>query len=144
MSEGIKVPVWFWIVSVLALLWNLMGVGAYLFEALSSPEGLAAQYSEREVAAVLARPAWATGVFAIAVFGGAIGCLGLLLRKEWAKWPLILSLLAVIIQQVYIWGMTDTASHMSGAAWIMPIMIPVVALLLVLFARKGIIRGWLR
>lgn len=33
-----KAPVWFWIVSVLALLWNLIGVIAYLTMAFATDE----------------------------------------------------------------------------------------------------------
>jgi hypothetical protein len=76
-----KPPVWFWIVSVLALLWNGAGVYQYLqqayntdsFKAMCTPEQL-------EVYANL--PSWYTAVFAIAVFGGFLGCLMLLFRKK--------------------------------------------------------------
>lgn len=138
MSTIPKTPALFWVIAGAALLWNLMGVSAYLFEALSSPEAIQAAYGEPEAAAVLTRPAWATGIFAVAVFGGALGCLGLLLRRKWALWFLVASLAAVIAQQIYIWGMTDAAAHMSGGDWIMPIMIPIVAVFLVWFARRKI------
>jgi len=141
MSDRVKPPTLFWVIAGLALLWNLMGVGAYLFEALAGEEAIRKNYSPFEADAVFNRPAWVTGVFALAVFGGAIGCIGLLLRKAWAQWPLIVSLIAVILQQIYIWGMTDAASHITGAAWIMPIMIPIVALFLVWFARKKIAKN---
>ena len=137
-----KPPVLFWVIAGLALAWNLMGVGAYLFETMSDAAALsAAGYTEFEVTSVATRPAWVTGIFAIAVFGGAIGCLGLLLRKKWALLPLMISLAAVLAQQVYMWGMTEAAAHISGAEWIMPVMIPVIAAFLVWFARKKIAKG---
>ena len=46
------------------------------------------------------RPAWATGAFAIAVFGGALGCLLLLLRKSTAYYLFIASLLGVIVAMI--------------------------------------------
>lgn len=34
-STRTKPPIWFWIISVIALIWNLMGVMAYLGQAYS-------------------------------------------------------------------------------------------------------------
>ncbi len=43
MSENnIKPPTWFWIVSSLALIWNFMGVAAFIGDAAMSTEDLAA------------------------------------------------------------------------------------------------------
>ncbi len=134
----------FWLIAIFALAWNLLGVGAYLFEATASPETLLASYSEYEANAVISRPAWATGIFALAVFGGALGSLGLVLKKKWAMWPLCVSLGAVILQQIYIWTQTDAAAHISGAGWLMPVMIPLIAVYLVFFTRRAIARGLLK
>ncbi len=68
----------FWAIGAIALIWNVMGV-INLFVQMN-PDVLTA-YRESERAIVEGRPAWATGGFAIAVFGGALGCLLLLLRK---------------------------------------------------------------
>ena len=76
-----KPPVWFWIVSVVALIWNGMGVMAYLGQAYMSDDALAA-LPEAEQALYANVPAWATAAFAIAVWGGLLGCLALLLRKK--------------------------------------------------------------
>ena len=35
-----KPPVWFWVVSVLALIWNIIGVMSYLAQAYTSVEDL--------------------------------------------------------------------------------------------------------
>jgi hypothetical protein len=42
------------------------------------------------------RPAWATGCFAVAVFGGAVGCILMLLRRQVAVYLFVLSLLGII------------------------------------------------
>lgn len=52
---------------------------------------------ETHRAIIEVRPAWATGAFAIAVFGGALYCVLLLLRKSTAYYLFIASLLGVII-----------------------------------------------
>ena len=42
MTDQAKLPIWFWIVGVVALLWNGIGVLAYLQQALMSAEEFAA------------------------------------------------------------------------------------------------------
>ena len=98
-----KPPVWFWVVSGLALVWNLLGVMAYIVQVTMSPETLAA-LPEADQAAYAALPSWYMAAFATAVFAGSLGCLALLLRKKWATLLLTLSFAAVVIQQIYFFG----------------------------------------
>ena len=90
----------FWIISAVALLWNIMGVIAYLGQAYMTEEVLKAlpQEDQDYYSNV---PAWVTGVFAIAVFAGLFGCVGLLMRKKWATILFVISLIAVIAQFIY-------------------------------------------
>ncbi len=141
-NEKIKPPIWFWIVSIVALLWNLMGVLAYLGEAYMSEEAFAL-LSEGERTLYEARPAWVTGAFAIAVFAGALGCIGLLLRKKWAAMVLVISLLGVIGQQTYLFFMSDTFDVMGNSAMFMPITIIIVAILLIVLARSANKKMWM-
>ena len=62
----------FWAIGAVALIWNVLGVVNFFVQV--NPDVLAA-YRESERALVEGRPAWASGAFAIAVFGGALGCL---------------------------------------------------------------------
>ena len=61
-------------------------------------------YRESEHAIIEGRPTWATGGFAIAVFGGALGCLLLLLRKSAAYYLFIASLLGVVVTMLHTLG----------------------------------------
>lgn len=90
----------FWIISVLALLWNIMGVAAYLGQAYMTDEVLKT-LSEGEQSYYENVPAWVTGAYAIAVFAGVFGCVGLLMRKNWATILFVISLIAVIIQSAH-------------------------------------------
>ena len=76
-----KPPIWFWIVSVLGLVWNAMGVNAYLQQAYDT-EGYREMYTQEQLEIAANFPAWVTAAFAVAVFAGAFGCLALLLRKK--------------------------------------------------------------
>jgi hypothetical protein len=134
---------WFWIVSVLALLWNLLGVAAYLGEAYMKEEMMAA-YTETQKNIMNGLPSWIMGAFAIAVFAGAIGCIALLMQKKWAGLVLWISLLAVLARTGYFFFMTngtEVFSVLQGT--VMPIITVVISALLVILARVTIDKGWL-
>ena len=69
----------FWAIGAVTLIWNVMGVINFFMQ--MNADALAS-FPESHRAIIEGRPAWATGAFAIAVFGGALGCLLLLLRKS--------------------------------------------------------------
>ncbi|MBK8058905.1 MAG: hypothetical protein IPK33_14005 [Gemmatimonadetes bacterium] len=69
-------PKWFMPVAIVALLWNLMGCAAYLMDVMLTPEAIAAMSPDQR-ALYAARPIWAVALHAIAVWGGALGCVGL-------------------------------------------------------------------
>lgn len=131
-----KPPVWFWIVSVIAVFWNAMGVHQYLGQAYQT-ESWRAALTDEQFEMVTNFPSWLTAAFAIAVFSGVIGSLGLLLRKKWAYSLLILSLIAVIIQMGYIL----MNGHYDGIE--MTISIIVFAIFLVWFSKKAVSKGWI-
>src|SRR5216683_6829481 len=88
----------FWAIGVVALIWNVMGIMNFFWQ--MNAERLAAM-PELHRAIAEGRPAWATGAFAIAVVGGALGCLLLLLRKSAAFYLFIASLIGVIVQLIH-------------------------------------------
>ncbi len=141
-ESSIKIPVWFWIVAALALVWNLMGVMAYIGQVTMTPEALA-ELPEAERALYESTPAWVNGVFALSVFGGALGCIGLLLRKSWAKWLFIISLLSVLAQMYYAFFVSRSFEVFGPGAVIMPVMIIAVAVFLVWLSHMGKNKGWL-
>ena len=132
----------FWIVSVLALLWNIMGVMAYLQQAYNTEE-FRANFNEAQLAIMDATPAWATAAFAIAVFAGIIGCILLLLRKKLAKIFFIISFLGIVVQNAYSFGFTDASQHFKAFDWFLVISVPVIAILLILYSKKAISRHWI-
>ncbi|NCO63841.1 MAG: hypothetical protein GW839_12935 [Flavobacteriales bacterium] len=131
-----KPPIWFWIVSVIAILWNAMGVDQYIGQAYKTERWRSA-ITDEQFETISNMPSWLTAAFAIAVFSGVLGSLGLLLRKKWATSLLILSLLAVIVQMGYIL----TQGHTNNMG--MTISIIVFALFLVWFSKKSETKGWI-
>ena len=88
----------FWIFAAVGLLWNLMGCLNYIMQANADVVG---QMPELYQAIIAARPAWATAAFAIAVFGGAVGCILLLLRRRVASAAFVVSLIAIAGHSVF-------------------------------------------
>lgn len=131
----------FWIISAMALLWNISGVVAYLGQAYMTDEVLRA-LPEADQAYYNNVPAWVTGAFAIAVFTGVFACVGLLMRKKWATTLFIVSLIAVIAQFIYNFFI-QTFMEVSGNKMISPIVIIFIALFLVWFSRKSEKEGWI-
>lgn len=125
MSNTQKPGVVFWIIGILALLWNISGVMMYLAQAYMTDEVLKT-LPEADQAWYNNVPAWVTAAFAIAVFAGTLACIGMLLRKAWSVKLFILSFIAVIVQQVYTFFIQDFV-ELSGQRMYMPIIIVVIA-----------------
>lgn len=132
-----KPPVWFWIVSVVALLWNGLGVMAYLARAFATEETIAALPEEQQAEFLTEYPAWYTAAFAIAVFAGALGCLSLLLKKKFAYTLLIISAIGAIVQHTYLFMNVDMPSV------VMPLLVIAVCLFLIWFSKNAISKSWI-
>ncbi len=128
----------FWLISAVALIWNVVGVINFFMQ--MNPDVLAA-YRESERAIVEGRPAWATGAFAIAVFGGALGCVLLLLRKSAAYYLFIGSLLGVIVTMIHTLGIgIDFGLGEILGIILMPL---VVAVFLIWYLKQAESKGWI-
>ena len=125
----------FWAIGAVALIWNVMGVINFFMQ--MNPDALA-DYPEAARSLVEGRPEWATGAFAIAVFGGALGCLLLLLRKSAAYYVFIASLLGVIVTNIHTFGITG-----STEIWVGSLMSLVVAAFLIWYSKQAESKGWI-
>jgi len=140
MSEGIKPSTGFWVISIIALLWNLLGLMAFAGMMVATPEMISEQYGDAYGKIFAAKPAWATGAFAIAVITGTLGCIGLLLRKSWSKILFIVSLIGIIIHNI--WGvMAGTLAHVGTFDKIMTVVVMAIAVFLIWFANKKTAAG---
>lgn len=83
----------FWVIAVAGLFWNLMGCLNYI--AQSNPDAVS-RMPEVYQMIINGRPAWATGAFAIGVFGGAVGCILMVLRRRVAVALLATSFVGVL------------------------------------------------
>ena len=128
-------PKWYLPITILALLWNLLGCAAFLSDVVRMSAAQPGPYA--------ARPAWAVAATAIAVCGGAAGCLGLILRKRWAMPLLLASLAGVILQDLELFVLSGTAKQAGTAPMVMQGLVLLVAIGLVLLDRRAAARRWI-
>ena len=137
-----KIPTWFRVVAVAGLLWELFGVAMYLMHVGILPNDTS-RMSEAEQSLMASSPTFVTALFAIGVFAGAIGALGLVMRRRWARPVLIVSLVAVVLQFGSWLLLTDAIAVVGPTVFVMPLIIVLVALALVWLAGMAGQRGWL-
>jgi len=137
-----KVERWYYIVLTVALLWNLLGVSAFVMQLMMTPEAIASLApAERELYTNI--PIWATIAFGVAVFGGTLGCIGLLLRKQWGLIVLWVSLLGILIQMTHALLLSDALKVSGPSAAAMPALVTIVAVALIIIGRNANTRHWL-
>lgn len=139
-----KPPMWFWIVSVVLLLWAAVGLFAFYAHVTIDDQALAAMSAyDRDYYKAL--PGWFDAVFAVATIPALAGAACLLMRSKLARPLYIVSLVGVILQFGYVFGGTDMIA-VKGVAT--AVSFPAIIFLLGVFqlwlATIAIGRGWLR
>ena len=142
-----RTPAHLWIVGVLATLWNAFGCYDYLMTRMRNTDYLKSMMPDVDPNAMLAYvdgfPIWAQFGWGLGVWGGLAGGILLLLRSRWASWAFGLSLVGAVLGLGY--QLMNPMPFIEGfMATGMPIIIIVVALALLLYARamekKGVLR----
>jgi hypothetical protein len=131
----------FWIIGVLALVWYGTGVKAYIDQAYMTIEDLSSR-PEAEQLFYNNLPAWVTAAFALSVFSGLLGCVGLLMQKKWANLLFLLSLLAVIAQFVHNVIIQDFM-EVTTQQMIWSFVVVIIAVFLLWYSKNAIGKGWL-
>ncbi len=126
----------------MALLWNLLGCAAFYADLRLTPEDVA-KLGAAQQAMHASRPAWSVAATGIAVIAGALGCVGLILRKRWSFALLVLSLVGVVVQDISMFAMSRAAAAPDTTALVLQGVVFVVAVALVLLARKATKIAWL-
>ena len=93
-----KVPIWFWIIALLGLAWNIFGAVQFSGTVNKTAEHFLAMGMNSEQANLYSKlPVWMTLSFAVGVFGGVLGCVLLLFRKKNAYPVFVASLVGYVI-----------------------------------------------
>ena len=140
MSEKVTGSVhWsFWVVGAVALVWNAMGVLNLVMQ--MNPDVLAT-YPESHQTIVANQTGWIAASVTVAIIGGTIGCVLLLLRKAGAVYLFYASLIGTIIVVAHTLSLSI---ELSASDIVMIIVMPVVvAALLAWYSRWTAMRGWI-
>jgi hypothetical protein len=143
MATQIKVPAWFWIVTILLVLWEAMGCFACVSQIRlgAAAMGTVDDWSLKYYAAL---PVWYNTVYAVATFGGLLGGLALLARNRWSMALFWISFAAVIVMFGYAFAATDLIAH-KGLAQVLPfpLFIAAVGAFSIWFAGYTVRKGWI-
>jgi len=130
----------FWLITLLALIWNLGGIINYLMQTNLE---LVANLPETHKAIIMGRPAWATGGFALGGFGGALGCLMLLFKKSASRYWFYASLVGIVITMLHTVNIAISSVNFTLAEIIIMIALPLlVAVSLIWFTLFAMRKHW--
>ena len=138
MNSGLDIPLdtpkrpWhLWTVGILALLWN--AAGAYTI--LMAQAGRLADLSADEAAYYAAQPLWFVVATDIALFGAILAAIALLARSRVAVWLFGISLVAIVVTDVYDLAAGTSRMLANTGALVVTIFILVIAILELVYAR---------
>ena len=132
----------FYVISSVALVWNLMGVFNYLGQVLMTDEVLKSLPKDQQLM-YQDVPYWVTAAFAVAVFFGTLGAIFLLLKKKVSSTFFILSFLGIFVQMTYGLLITKNTDSYGPLGLVMPLMIIAVGGYLIWYSRKANEHRWL-
>jgi hypothetical protein len=149
MATAARTPLHLWVVGLVALLWNCIGAFDYLMTRFRNVDYFKAMMPDTDPQAVLAWvdafPLWAQFGWGLGVWGGLLGSVLLLARSRWAVPVFAASLVGAILGLGYQIALAPPMPGMDGPGGkIMPVVIILVALALLLYARSMRARGVLR
>jgi len=143
MATPTTVPKHFWVVAILALLWNAFGCLDYVMTETNN-EAWLGSFTPEQRAYFRSFPAWAVAGWALGVWSGLLGSILLLARKRLAIPLFILSLVGMAVGFIYQLAISDGIRIMGPASVIAPIVIVILGIALLVYARKMAARGVLR
>lgn len=136
-------PGWFTISAIGALLWELVGCYFYLTEVRMTPQDIAAIPVDLR-GMIEARPAWYYAAFGTAVWVGLAGAIGLMLRRRWAEWALLVSLLAAVLQFSSMLIVPEMRNLAASNDLFVPFVVILISYGIWMLARRAGKAGWLR
>ena len=131
-----KPSIWFWVIGVMLLIWNAFGCYMYVVDKTVSDERYAELYGAAVAATRDVYPAWATAGYAVGVWGALLATVLLLLRKTLAAPLYVLSLLGAVASFLPVF-MDDAFKTAFGPTyWVMPVVVVVLGLFEIWWARR--------
>ena len=134
MSKAVSAPKHLWIIGVVTLLWNAMGAYDYLMTQTRN-EAYMARFDQAQLDYFYGFPVWFEFFWALAVWGGVLGSVLLLLRKRAAVGVFAVSFVSMVVTTVYSFGLSNGREVMGATGFVFTLVIFAVALGLVLYSQ---------
>jgi hypothetical protein len=134
------VPWHLWLVGIIGLLWNSVGVYDFLMTQTRN-ESYVGELMPAQLEALYGFPAWLVAAWGLAVLGGALGALLLLLRRKLAVPVLMVSLVSMTVTAAHNFLAPDGLYATGGTAPSFVLLIFVAALGLWYYSRSMTRRG---
>ena len=131
---------WFIVAAVASLLFMGLGVLAFIMHVLADPDSLPLD----QRAAYLAEPVWVKIANGVAVVAGLGGAVLLVMRRRFAEWALLVSLVAVLVWLAGLVLVSPLRDNLSANDLIVAIVVTALTWTIYWFARHSRQRGWLR
>ena len=141
-QQKVSVPLWFWVIAVVALLWNIMGCVILMSEVFAQ-EAMMESMTEEQKEWSRSTPSWIYFVFAISVSAGVAGSICLLMRKRLSVLLFTISFVAVLIQMVYTMLIAGGLQVMGPSGAVMPSVVIMLSIAWLLFSLYVKGKGWL-
>ena len=141
-----KPSVWYWVICIVLFLWSLMGVVDFVMTQTHN-EAYLASYPQEMLDYWFAFPFWVNLAWGVAVFGGLFGWGLMLLRRSWAVPLFILSLLGMIVTNIYYFttgGFAMQAEHGGIVAQIFTVVIILLSIFAIWYSRRARANGILK
>jgi hypothetical protein len=140
LSQAAVAPKHLWIIGIIALLWNLFGAFDYLMTQTKT-EFYMSQFDQAQLDYFYGFPIWFEFFWALAVWGGVLGTVLLLMRKRLAVPVFLVSFVSMVVSAIYSLGFSNGMEIMGTTGVISTVVIFFVALGLWLYARAMGARG---
>jgi len=133
----------FWIIAVLALLWNIIGVYMWLYEYFLMTDEIRDSLPPEQIEIMANAPNWNIYLYGLAVITGLLASLLLLIRKKLSVGLFMLSLIAVLMLQLYWMFAMDIVEKMGPQSLIMPLIVIAIAIFEYFYSKGAARNGWL-
>ena len=143
MPTSLKTPVHLYIVGVASLLWNAAGAFDYVMTHTQNEEYMA-NFTAEQLDLFYNFPSWVVAFWALAVWGGVLGSLFLVLKRKLAAPVLLLSFVSMAVTTIHNFGFTDAADILGAGGVAFSAVIFLWAFGLVVYSRKMAAKGVLR
>ena len=102
----------FWLICVIGLIWNAMSCMNFVMQFDSE---MLSNYPDEARKLVETRPAWSTVAFAVAVFGGLVGDVLLILKRKLALYVFSISVLGVLLTNIHTLQISTSPNILVGS-----------------------------